>query len=373
MTSIHRAEPKSRRRSSSFGHVEGTAKGWRSRYTDPSGRRRSKSFHAKADARAWLSAEHAAILRRQWKAPELTGKTVGAYFDEYVGRPALRESTKALYQSLWRNHLEAGWAGVRIADVTPATVRAWHRQASKSTKPRALSQSYALLHGTLGQAVDDEVLAINPARIKGAGTPQVAHQGKALTVGEVMAISAEILPRYRTLILVLAFGGLRFGEAAALQRKHVSDAKLKVERSVRAGVVGRPKTDAGIRTVSVPAFVAQALVSHLEAFVAPGPEALVFATSGGRFVAGQNFSQTMRRAAHRAGVEGHLRTHELRHTGATLAAASGATMADLMARLGHSSPRAALIYQHAVADRDDAIARALDGLVMGYAAAKSGE
>jgi len=333
MTSIDPAEPKSRRRSSSFGHVEGTQKGWRARYTDPTGRRRSKSFYTKADARAWLSAEHAAITRRQWKAPELTGKTVGAYFDEYVGRPALRDSTK----------------------------------------PRALSQSYSLLHGTLGQAVDDEVLTINPARIKGAGTPRVAKQSRALTVGEVMAISAEILPRYRALVLVLAFGGLRFGEAGALQRKHISGAKVKVERSVRAGVVGRPKTDAGIRTVSVPAFVAQALIGHLEAFVAPGPEALVFATSGGRFVAGQNFAATMRRAAKRAGVEGHLRIHELRHTGATLAAASGATMADLMARLGHSSPRAALIYQHAAAERDDAIARALDGLVMGYAGAKSGE
>jgi integrase len=61
-----------------------------------------------------------------------------------------------------------------------------------------------------------------------------------------------------------------------------------------------------------------------------------------------------------------LRFHDLRHTGATLAAATGATLAELMARLGHSTPAAAMRYQHAAADRDQAIAEALSG----FAAAK---
>lgn len=52
----------------------------------------------------------------------------------------------------------------------------------------------------------------------------------------------------------------------------------------------------------------------------------------------------------------------LRHTGGTLAAATGATLKELMARLGHSSTRAALIYQHATRDWDQVIARALGGL-----------
>ena len=55
--------------------------------------------------------------------------------------------------------------------------------------------------------------------------------------------------------------------------------------------------------------------------------------------------------------------HDLRHVGGTLAAATGASLRELMARLGHSSTRAALMYQHASRDRDQAIARALGGLV----------
>jgi len=55
--------------------------------------------------------------------------------------------------------------------------------------------------------------------------------------------------------------------------------------------------------------------------------------------------------------------HELRHTGATLAVATGASTAELMHRLGHSTPAAALVYQHASTERDSDISRALDGLM----------
>ena len=57
-----------------------------------------------------------------------------------------------------------------------------------------------------------------------------------------------------------------------------------------------------------------------------------------------------------------LRFHDLRHTAATLAAATGATTRELMARIGHSSPAAALRYQHVMKDRDKAVAAVLDGL-----------
>jgi integrase len=60
-----------------------------------------------------------------------------------------------------------------------------------------------------------------------------------------------------------------------------------------------------------------------------------------------------------------LRWHDLRHTGAVLAASTGATLAELMARLGHSTPGAALRYQHAARGRDAEIAAALSRLMDG--------
>ena len=80
------------------------------------------------------------------------------------------------------------------------------------------------------------------------------------------------------------------------------------------------------------------------------------------YLARSNWNQTFRRAAEAIGLPS-VRPHELRHTGATLAAATGATTKELMRRLGHSSPAAALVYQHAADDRDGEIARALAATV----------
>jgi integrase len=102
-------------------------------------------------------------------------------------------------------------------------------------------------------------------------------------------------------------------------------------------VAGEPKTDAGHRTVTLPAAIAAALEEHLEKHVAASLDALVFSTSSGGYLARSNWDSTFRRAADAIGLPA-VRPHELRHTGATLAAATGATTKELMRRLGHSSP-----------------------------------
>jgi integrase len=169
-------------------------------------------------------------------------------------------------------------------------------------------------------------------------------------------------------VLVLAFSGLRFGEATALRRSDVRDgcSRLLVERSARymggRRVVGFPKTDAGRRTVALPPSVAAVLAEHLKQYVPDSPDALVFGTASGGHLARSNWSQTFRRAAEACGLP-PVRPHELRHTGATWAAQTGATTAELMRRMGHSSPAAAMRYQHAVDHRDDEIARALDAVL----------
>ena len=124
---------------------------------------------------------------------------------------------------------------------------------------------------------------------------------------------------------------------------------------------GPPKTRAGSRTVSLPASVAGALAAHLEAHTGPDPEALVFTTRAGLPVRGGERSRVLRAA--RAKIDRPDMTwHHLRHTGATLAAIAGATQAELQARIGHSSTRAAAIYQHARSERDRWIADQLDQL-----------
>jgi Site-specific recombinase XerD len=360
-----------RTRASGFGHVDKLPSGrWRARYTGPDGLRRSSAFSTKADARAWLATAQADVVRKVWRAPEAGRRTLGAYAADYLTRSDLRESTRGLYESLWRNHLSTTWAKVAVADVTPQRVRQWHERASKSTGPTALAQSYRLLRSLLSVAVADNVIAANPCRLRSAGTPKPARPSRSLTLAEVQALAQAVPVRYGALVQVLAFGGLRFGEATALRRCDVSadGTTLNVERSVRhlggRWLVGPPKSDAGVRTVALPAFVARAVAAHLGEHVTPDSEALAFGTSTGNFLARSNFGTTFRRAVKACGLP-PVRVHELRHTGATLAAATGASTAELMHRLGHASPAAALVYQHAVAHRDEEIARALNTLATG--------
>ena len=96
-----------RSRASSFGHVDKLPSGrWRARYTGPDGRRRSATFTTKTDARAWLATSQADVVRKEWRAPEAGRRTVGAFAADYLNRTDLRESTRGLYASLWRHHLE---------------------------------------------------------------------------------------------------------------------------------------------------------------------------------------------------------------------------------------------------------------------------
>jgi integrase len=133
------------------------------------------------------------------------------------------------------------------------------------------------------------------------------------------------------------------------------------ERSTGELILGPPKSAAGVRAVTVPTVVAEELSRHPDEFVAPRQDALLFAGLKGQPVRRSNFGKAVDWTKTVADL-GHpgLHFHDLRHTGNLLAAQTpGATLRDLMARMGHDSMRAALIYQHLTRDADRHIADAI--------------
>ena len=171
-------------------------------------------------------------------------------------------------------------------------------------------------------------------------------------------------------MLLAAWCGLRLGEALALTWADVDleEGSVSIDKSaaeLKSGerIVGPPKTKAGIRKVFVPPHVVPALAQHHEQF--GGGSALtdlVFTGTQGQPVRRGSLYTAWMRATKAVGMDG-VRIHDLRHTGATLAAATGASTKELMNRLGHASSDAALRYQHATKDRDASIAAALSELV----------
>jgi integrase len=129
-------------------------------------------------------------------------------------------------------------------------------------------------------------------------------------------------------------------------------------------MLGPPTSEAGVRTVAIPRHIIEDLSTHIDRYGDAGPEGLVFPSPDGEPLRWSNFYRRIyQRAAKVAGLPDGFRFHNLRHTGNTLAASTGASTRELMARLGHASPRAALIYQHATASRDQLIAQSTSDMI----------
>ena len=230
-----------------------------------------------------------------------------------------------------------------------------------------VAKSYRLLRAILNTAVsEDELIAVNPCKIKGAGEERSAER-PALTVGQVYELVDLVPERWKAFMLLKTFASMRWGEITALTRRDVDLEKrtVRISRqfvSIPGGLrLGPPKSRAGIRVVSFPAAILPELMHHLETFAAPGLDGLVFPNEHGQPFLRGNFNKAVPWSdiARELGVSA-LHLHDLRHTGNTLAAQSGASLRDLMVRMGHDSPAAALIYQHASRAADEAIAAALD-------------
>ncbi|WP_024934672.1 tyrosine-type recombinase/integrase [Actinomadura welshii] len=183
---------------------------------------------------------------------------------------------------------------------------------------------------------------------------------------------------FRALVLLATFASLRWGEAVALRRRDVdmkagtvTVRRQYLEMDTGDMVVGPTKSRAGARTVSLPAAILSAIATHMEGHTGSDPAALVFTGAKGGVLRRGNFRRASRwaDAVAAVGVPG-LHFHDLRHTGNTLAAQSGASLRDLMDRMGHDSVRAAMIYQHGTSEAGKAIADALSDRITAARAAE---
>jgi integrase len=371
-----------RQRRRGFGAVRKLPSGrWQASYLGPDGARHTArtpdggplTFTAKADADRWLALRQAEILRGAWLPPaEPAPKPaapvrLGGYAAGWLAGRELSESTRRLYRATLAKQILPAFGTVPLAEITPARVRDWHTRLRAQTGPRQRAAAYALLRTILGTAVADDVIAANPCRVRGAGASKRAKPIRPATLAELEVIATAMPPRYRLMVLLAAWCALRFGELAELRRADVDLAHgvVRVRRGVIRADSGRvvkdPKSEAGKRDVAIPPHLMPLVHEHLIEHAGRGRDALLFPAASGGHMSPSSLYAVYHPARDAAGRP-DLRFHDLRHTGATLAAATGATLAELMRRLGHSSPAAAMRYQHAADDRDAAIAAALSEL-----------
>jgi integrase len=368
----------------SFGAIRKLpSKRWQASYVGPDEARHTApdTFATKMEAEGWLLSERRRIDSGTWTPPkaELVDAdpaegadvtpppTLAEWSQQWLNQRELRATTRDGYERLLANHILPPLGAVPLDELSRTQLRTWYAGLDPKT-PRARSKAYSLLRSILNAAIDAELIAgPNPCQIRGAGASARVHKIEPLTVDQLEALVAAMPERLKLAVLLGCWGALRYGEIAELRRKDIDPAHgiVKVRRGVTwtngTVSVGPPKTAAGIRDVHLPSFLAPALADHLNRFAQAGPNGLLFPSATGQHIWAPTFSKPFREARLAAGRP-DLRVHDLRHTGAVLAAQTGATLAELMARLGHTTPGMAMRYQHAATGADQRIADRLDQL-----------
>src|SRR5215472_11712929 len=267
------------RKTRTFGTLRQLPSGrWQARYRAPDGLLRAapSTFTRKTDGARWLAMTEAEMLSGTWIDPEAGRVPLIDYASAWISeRPGLRPKTIQLYRYLLRRHIAPGFG--TIADITEADVRRWRADLlDKGVSPVTAAKAYRLLKAIMATAAEDALIRRNPCRVKGAGTEQ-SPERPLLTIAQVYALADTCGDRYHAMILLACFGGLRWGELAALRRRDIDTATATV-RIIRQLTEARgqppffapPKTAAGKRQVILPGTVMAEVKNHLDTHTAAG-------------------------------------------------------------------------------------------------------
>ena len=379
----------------SFGKIQQMRSGrFQASYVDHDGVRRTApdTFAKRSEADEWLASVRSQLNSNERIDQEAALTTFAKYATDWladritgVRTPQIRPKTAQLYGGIIDKHLAPFFGHRALKNITAATVVEWRRwmlgrfrarvaagdiPRSDATGETRTAQAYRLLHAIMAAAVRDGAIAVNPCNIRGASADH-AKERKPATMTEIRTIAENMPERYRALVYVAAWSGLRFSELAGLTRGDVVEIPnpdggpngfmlIVNKQTYRIGAKlyeGEPtKTEAGRR--NAPMFqpeAVNALRAHLRDYTGHGIDAPVFTARTGSPIASNVVGKMFRRARHAAGRD-DLRFHDLRHTCATMLAENGATTKQLMSFMGHHTSKAALIYQHATTGKLTALA-----------------
>jgi integrase len=325
------------------------------------------TFLTEKEARKALSVVEADLTRGQWRDTSRGRVRFELYAETVLAkeRGRLAPFTVQNKETLLKLWILPTFGKSPIDRITVQQVENWYSDLGSRTGAVNRRNAYYALAGIMSAAVRAEVLLDSPCRVRGAGK-NVAKEREHFPHDDFLRVVDAMPDNLRPVLLVAMGAHLRVGELLGLNRGDLDaeTGKLTVERQtqqVRGGLLIRETKTGKAKTVKLPRQALEAAVAYIESHPAPDNAPMFTGPKGRRLSRGYLRSQ-WNLATVSAGLAGvHL--HDLRHTGLTLAAQTGATLKELMVRAGHVSPKAALMYQHATAERDEGIADRLSDLM----------
>ena len=340
-------------------------------YLDPDGRERSAgTFDGKREAERAARRAQNAVETAEWIDP-LDGKlTFERYVEDYWWPSRQLElTTRAAYRSYLDRHFLPYFGKRPMSSITPTTVESWIAKALRGGLSAASVRKYHSMLKTIFQrAVRDRVILTNPCAA--TELPKAVRKPRSIPAPEEFErLISEVPQRWRLMILVEIETGLRWGELVALRpgsidflrrQVHVRETVVEVSKKIsptgeRMQFKAYPKNDPH-RSLSI----GQPLIELLSADIAArslSRDDLLFPSSlkdSKRPVSRNTFrTKVWLPALGRAGLDFHVRVHDLRHAHASWLLAGGADLKAVMERMGHSQLMTAQRYLHTLPDADE--------------------
>lgn len=337
---------------------------WQVRYKDQSGKHRAKTFRRKIDATRFLHEVQSSINSGKHIVVERGDVPLPVWVQQQLdGRVDIAVSTRSRTQGIIAVHIEPKWAGVKLVDTHHADVQQWVSELLEAGQSaRSAKKIINVVSQALDAAVKDRRIASNPA--DGIRFPKTAPRAKIyLDATQVEQLAAVVDDRERVIIFTLAYTGLRWGELAGLRVRDLDPVRrrLNVEQTIvddNGRALVKPPKDNEIRSVPAPKFVVDMLVEQAEGM---GPGDLLFRSPRGAPLRNRNERGRWFDAAAKEIGTPELTPHGLRHTAASLAISSGASVLAVQRMLGHSSAVVTLSVYAELFDGDlDELADRLD-------------
>ena len=347
---------------------------FQARFRPPGGRTVSKSFKLEREAKTWLSQRRAEFEAGDYVDPKAGGGTFEAYASGWLDRRSVKPSSGNRDESYLNSLILPTFGDRTLNAITADEIEAWIVGLRDRGKASAtVRKAKNILGAIFTDALDRGKLARNPMPSKARLTrvlPKAPNQSnpktRYLTRAEFDRLADAIDPAYRAMIYIGAFGGLRWGETAALRPRDIDleRRQLSVHATLAQPVGGVPFRDLGMKTAASRRTIALGglvgvLAAHIEEYAS---DDWLFMTKSGAPLHATNWRrQVWHPATEAAGLTPPpLRYHDLRHTCAAWLIKQGEPVLVIQKRLGHSSPSVTLeVYGHLFPGVDEAAAEKL--------------
>lgn len=329
---------------------------WNVRWRE-GGRNRGRLFDSRRDALAWD-----AEVRRRRRLGELGmldygRRTLDVLHEEWweVHAPDLSRATQTSYEYAWQRLVQPRLGSIRLSELTPLRIEQFmQRLLAEGVGEASAEKAWVVLSSMFSRAEAWGWLQRNPVRA--AKKPRKKNSRRvprALSIAEVEAIRSGMGQPDAILVSVLAYAGLRPGEALALKWGDLRGDTIRVSRALSFGEEKRTKTGRSRTVPVIPALrwdlatwrIASGRPSA-DAYVFPGPDGAPW--DEGKYRRWRRF--TFKPALEPAGLDRDVRVYDLRHHRASMLIKSGANIVEAARQLGHSPTVLLDTYAHVIDD-----------------------